>query len=280
MSSAQLGTLVTYNPWTIGATTLLADVTARFDELGIHHVAVVDSERHVIGILSESDLLRSRQAERTLAAVGGGPDTDDAPAVFARDVMSRQVVSVPLTATAADALRVLLDKQIHALPVVQDRRLIGMISSRDFLREFSYGEVPASHEPIASLLGEPGPEPLDPDATLDEAFLAMHESGVSRLAVAKDGCPVGILTQRDIIRERCRQMENEGGGLNSQPPSDTIHSAVRSSPILRPGHRLCDAAAAMVDQRLPAVTIVNPSNRLLGLVTEDDILRVLYDAQA
>ena len=279
MPAARLGTLVTYNPWTIAATTLLADVAVRFDELGIHHVVVVDSERHVIGILSESDLLRSRQAERTLAAVGGGPETDDAPAVFARDVMSRQVVTVPFTATAADALRVLLDKQIHALPVVQDGRLIGMISSRDFLREFSYGELPASLEPIASLLGGPSPEPLDPDATLDEAFLAMHESGVSCLAVARDGCPLGILTQRDIIRERCRRMDS-GSGPEFLPPSDTIHPAVHSSPMLRPGNRLCDAAAAMVDQRLPAVTIVNPSNRLLGLITEDDILRVLYDAQA
>ena len=45
MSGTSLGTLVTYNPWSIGPTALLDDVAARFDELRIHHVAVVDAER-------------------------------------------------------------------------------------------------------------------------------------------------------------------------------------------------------------------------------------------
>ena len=41
-----------------------------------------------------------------------------------------------------------------------------------------------------------------------------------------------------------------------------------------------EAAAAMVEHGLPAVAVSNQSNRLLGLITEDDLLRVLYDAQA
>jgi CBS domain-containing protein len=43
---------------------------------------------------------------------------------------------------------------------------------------------------------------------------------------------------------------------------------------------LCEAAAAMVEHGLPAVTVVNQSNRHLGLITEDDLLGVLYDAEA
>jgi CBS domain-containing protein len=36
----------------------------------------------------------------------------------------------------------------------------------------------------------------------------------------------------------------------------------------------------MVEQSLPAVTIVNQASRLLGIVTEDDILQVMYDGSA
>ena len=106
----------------------------------------------------------------------------------------------------------------------------------------------------------------------------MHETGIGCLAVAKGGCPLGILTQRDIVREKCRLIEegSDVGGLHTA----TVVSAVRDSPAIRPGQRLCEAAAAMIELRLPAVTIVNQSNRLLGLVTEDDILRVMYDAEA
>jgi len=275
---SSLGTLVTYNPWTVGPTALLHDIAARFDELGVHHVPVVDAERRVIGLVSESDILRARQASRLVTAGGGGADTDDAPAVFARDAMTRQIVAVAVKSTFADALRFLLERQIHALPVVDDGRLIGMISSRDFLREFSYGELPCSREPISSLLANTAPEPLDPDTSLDDAFLAMQETGAGCLAVAKSGCPLGVLAQRDIVREKCRLIEE--GSASDELRTAPILSAVRSSPTIRPGQRLCEAAAAMIELRLPAVTIVNQSNRLLGLVSEDDLLRVLYDAEA
>jgi CBS domain-containing protein len=276
---SSLGTLVTYNPWTVGPTAMLSDVAASFDELGVHHVPVVDGERRVIGMLSESDLLRCRQAARVVAVGGGVADTDDAPAVFARDAMSKQVLSIGARSTFADALKLLLERHIHVLPVVDGGRLVGMVSSRDFLREFSYGELPCSRAPISSLLAATAPEPLDPDASLDDAFLAMHETGVSCLAVAKGGCPLGVLAQRDIIREKCRLIEEDLTGDELRPAA-TILSAVRSSPAIRPGQRLCEAAAAMIELGLPAVTIVNQSNRLLGLVSEDDVLRVLYDAEA
>jgi CBS domain-containing protein len=55
---------------------------------------------------------------------------------------------------------------------------------------------------------------------------------------------------------------------------------IRESPAIRPGQRLCEAASAMIAGDLPAVTIINQANRLLGLVTEDDILRWMYDEAA
>ena len=276
MAATNLGTLVTYNPWSVGPTVLLDDVAARFEELRIHHVPVVNAERQVIGMLSETDLLRARQKQRMVLAGGAGTETEDAPVVFARDGMSRDVVFVSPKSSFADALRLLLDRHIHALPVVEEGKLVGVISSRDFLREFSYGEMECACEPISQLLRARGPEPLEPDATLDEALLAMHDAGVNCLAVAQGNCPLGMVAQRDIVREKYR-LEAEASAPNR--PANILR-VTRNSPAIRSGQRLCEAAAAMVDHGLPAVTVVNQSNRLLGLVTEDDLLRVLYDAQA
>lgn len=276
MVATNLGTLVTYNPWSVSPTVLLDEVAARFEELRIHHVPVVDAERQVIGMLSETDLLRARQKQRMALVGGAGAETEDAPVVFARDGMSRDVVFVSPKSSFADALRLLLDRHIHALPVVEEGKLVGVISSRDFLREFSYGEMECAREPISQLLRARGPEPLEPDATLDEALLAMHDAGVNCLAVGQGNCPLGMVAQRDIVREKCR-LESEASAPNR--PANILR-VTRNSPAIRSGQRLCEAAAAMVDHGLPAVTVVNQSNRLLGLVTEDDLLRVLYDAQA
>jgi CBS domain-containing protein len=275
MPATALGTLVTYNPWTVGPTALLEDVAARFDELQLHHVSVVDAERRVIGMLSDTDLLRAKQTQRLVHAGGGAADTDDAPLVFARDVMTRRVVSIGREATAALALSLLLKNHIHALPVVERGRLVGLVTSRDFLREFSYGDLPQSRAAVSSLLLPTTPEPVDPETPLDEVLLAMQEAGVGCLAAAKDGCPLGVLSQRDIVREKYRA----GDGQGEFRPAQTVQHVIRNSPLIRPGQRLCEAASAMIDERLPAVTVVNQSGRLLGLVTEDDLLRVLYDAQ-
>jgi CBS domain-containing protein len=279
MSGTSLGTLVTFNPWTVGPTALLDEVASRFAELGIHHVPVVDAERHVIGILSETDLLRARQSRRTVMIGNSLADTDDAPLVFARDVMSRQVVSIPPTANFADALALQLDRQIHALPVVDQDRLVGMICSRDFLREFSYGDLDCSRNPVSGVLKGSALPPLASDTTLDVALLVMHEEGVACLAVAQGDCPLGVVSVRDIVREKCR-IDEQAEYHQEMQPNETVVRILRNSPPIRSGQRLCEAAAAMVEHTLPAVTVVNQSNHLLGLVTEDDLLRVMYDALA
>ena len=278
MSGTKLGTLVTYNPWSVAPTALLEEVAARFEELGIHHVAVVDSDRRAIGMLSETDLLRARQAQRLALVAAGVSDTDDAPLVFARDVMSRDILSIPTSANFRQALDLLLQRRIHALPVVEQGRLLGMVTSRDFIREFSYGELSGAREQVASLLKSKPPEAISPDSSLDDALLTMHDSGVACLAVVQGDCPVGVVSQRDIVREKCRLDEQEDLHQGVRP-AGSIKQVTRNSPAIRSGQRLCEAAAAIIDHSLPAVTVVNQANRLLGLITEDDLLQVLYDGQ-
>ena len=279
MSGNSLGTLVTFNPWTVGPTALVDEIATRFTELGIHHVPVIDADRRLIGIVSETDLLRARQSRRAVLIGNGLSDTDDAPLVFARDVMSRHVVSILLTANFADALALQLDRQIHALPVIDDERLVGMICSRDFLREFSYGELDCTRNPISTLLKGPATASLLPDTTLDDALLAMHEAGVASFAVAQGDCPLGVVSLRDIVREKCR-VDEQAEYHQEMGMDTTIVRVLRNSPAIRSGQRLCEAAAAMIEHTLPAVTVVNQTNRLLGLVTEDDLLKVMYDALA
>jgi CBS domain-containing protein len=279
MSGTTLGTLITYNPWAVGPAALLDEIAARFADLGVHHVPVIDTERRVIGMLSETDLLRARQSQRPVLAGAPLSDTDDAPLIFARDVMSREVVTISPSGDLHEALGLLLQQQIHALPVVDSDRLIGMVSSRDFLREFSYGEIDCANEPVSRLIKSQPPEPLAPDATLDEALLAMQDSGISSLAVAQGNCPLGIVSQRDIVREKCRA-EEQAEYHQEMRLAPTVLRVLQNSPAIRTGQRLCEAAAAMIDHGLPAVTVVNQSSKLLGLITEDDLLQVMYDAQA
>jgi CBS domain-containing protein len=87
-------------------------------------IAVVDNER-LIGIFSERDLmnrvvLKGRNPEYTLVG----------------DVMTSPVITIPRSLTADDALKLMDERQIRHLPVVNaDGKLLGMLSVRSLLHE-------------------------------------------------------------------------------------------------------------------------------------------------
>jgi CBS domain-containing protein len=276
MSEINLETLITYNPWSVRPETPLAEITERFAALGIHHVPVVNEDRELVGMVSETDLLRARQQRRAVAVGCGGPEEVDPAAESAADVMSRKLVMAGPQDSPRQVLQVLLAYRIHALPVVHHGRLTGLITSRDFVREFSYGELPNSRETVSKFLRPPA-DPLEPDTRLDEAFLAMQEIGSNCLAVAQGGCPLGVVTLRDIVRARCEAMEAAGEDLLPTQLPVVVRIMHRAPPV-RPGQRLLEAALVMVQEGLPASVVINQANRLMGLVTEDDLLRVMHDA--
>ena len=162
------------------------------------------------------------------------------------------------------------------MPVVSAGRLIGVVTSDDFLREYSYGDLPGSRDAVASHL-PPRHETLDPDTTLDAALLAMQESGHSHMAVVHGGCPVGIASQSDIIRARCEERRPDRRQRHDEPdrPGNTVASVMLRTPPFRPGQRLCEAAAAMVEHQLSAIVVTNQANRFLGILTDTDLLELM-----
>lgn len=87
----------------------------------VHHLPVVDGRHHVLGLVSDRDLLG--------ALAGDKNRTDPIGAV-----MTANVTTVRATTHAHTAARLMLDVGIHSLPVVgDDGALIGMITASDFL---------------------------------------------------------------------------------------------------------------------------------------------------
>lgn len=277
-----LGTLITFNPWAVGPTVPVEEIAQQFQVLQIRHVPVVDDQRRVIGMISERDLLRNWQrreehsGDLACGSVWNG--------TLARDIMTQEVVTITPDVSFKEALKILLSRPIHALPVVENEQLLGVISSRDFLRELSYGELPGSRQTLQELLGGRPVEWLESDTPLDEALLTMQREGVAAMPVVKGGCPLGVVTQRAIVRARRPGRGPAPDTSPSQSPprwvARTVDQIAEASPILRPGQRLCEAAAAMLQHQAFAVLVVSAANRLLGVVTEDDLLHVLYDALA
>ncbi|ODS00157.1 hypothetical protein AUC68_03335 [Methyloceanibacter methanicus] len=83
-------------------------------------VLVVDQDGKLVGIFT------GRDAVRTLAE---GKSAEVTPL---GEAMTRNPVTVPPTASAVDALREMSDRGIRHLPVVENERIIGVVSRGDF----------------------------------------------------------------------------------------------------------------------------------------------------
>jgi CBS domain-containing protein len=116
-----------------------------------------------------------------------------------REAMTSGPAVVQASTTAAEAARTMKDENVGSLPVVEDGRLVGMVTDRDLaLRVLGEGREPgvAVSEVCASDLVT-----IDPAQTLAEAARLMADHQLRRLPVVEeDGRLVGIVAQADIAR--------------------------------------------------------------------------------
>jgi CBS-domain-containing membrane protein len=103
---------------------------------------VIDSANRVIGVVSEADLLVKEAVQATgtsiVAALRHFREEEKAKGVTAADLMTRPAMTVGPDASVAEAARILYDRRIKRLPVVDAAgRLLGIISRSDVLAVFS-----------------------------------------------------------------------------------------------------------------------------------------------
>ncbi len=99
----------------------------------IRHLPVVEGEK-VVGIISERDLFRSSLAQ----ALGyGNKDTREVMKTLRiKDIMVKQVISISPDTDLKDAVALMVERKIGCLPVVQDHKLVGLITETDILVQY------------------------------------------------------------------------------------------------------------------------------------------------
>jgi CBS domain-containing protein len=99
----------------------------------IRHLPVVSGEK-VVGIISERDLFRSSLAQ----ALGyGNKDSREVMRTLRiKDVMVKKVVTITPDTELKDAVAIMVERKIGCLPVVQDDKLLGLITETDILLQY------------------------------------------------------------------------------------------------------------------------------------------------
>lgn len=119
-----------------------------------------------------------------------------------REVMTKNPLSLPDTATLSQAARAMRDSHIGVVLVTDDRdRLAGLVTDRDIVvRAIAEGHDP-NHVQLSRVLSKPEFK-LEPDAPIDQAIQMMGQSHVRRIPVVENGRCVGIVSLGDLAVAR------------------------------------------------------------------------------
>ncbi len=133
-----------------------------------------------------------------------------------RDLMTKDVTTIPSDATVTEAARALEAAGVGSLPVLDGGRPVGIVTDRDLvLRVLAPGK-----DPEATTAGDVVTSPLvslSSDRSLDEAVFLMSSKRIRRLPVVDEGRLVGFLSQADIALHESAEISGLAVARISEP---------------------------------------------------------------
>ena len=133
MEVNSISTLMTYNPLCVFADDPVSDVYTIMMEQDIRHVPVIDRDGRVEGVISQRDLIKHALfALDDLNVLEKKANLSD---LSARSIMTPDPETITTDIPVSEAARLLLDNKIGCLPVTDGRKIIGIVTESDFVKQ-------------------------------------------------------------------------------------------------------------------------------------------------
>ncbi|SNS09965.1 CBS domain-containing protein [Anaerovirgula multivorans] len=144
--------------------------------------------------------------------------------MLAKDIMTREVITVRKEDTVEDVIKLLLDHNVSGLPVVdEENRVVGIITEGDLIYRSKNLHLPAYFTLLDSYIFLENPKNLETqirkmagykveevmtaevivvneEETIETVATLMTEKKVNRIPVVKEDELVGVISRRDIIK--------------------------------------------------------------------------------
>ncbi|MFC0432044.1 CBS domain-containing protein [Kutzneria buriramensis] len=152
MKHREISTVMTADVAVVRGDTPFKNIVALMAENHISGVPVITEDQRVVGIVSETDLLRGTSEHHRPFFAGGRHGYD--PHTVAAEMMTSPAVCVHPDTTVAHAAKLLAEEGVHRMPVVDaEGRLVGIVTRRDVLRVFLRSDQELREEILAEVFG-------------------------------------------------------------------------------------------------------------------------------
>ncbi len=163
-------------------------------ENGIGSLPIVDKEGKCVGIVTERDFALALAGSLTNETVG--------------DLMIKDVITTTLGTPIESCSKIMVRNNLRRIPVVEEDKLVGIVTSSDILRFFGDKEMFASMTSTSGLdvLKRTISDIVKPNISVTESYVKLGdlcnllaEKNIGGVPVVDDDKLVGIITERDIL---------------------------------------------------------------------------------
>lgn len=123
---------MTAKPFIIAPDTSVAEALSLMRQNSVRRLPVVDKKGHLVGIVSEKDLLYASPSPATSLSVYEIGYLLSKLKV--EEIMTKKVITVVPMAPIEEAARIMVDNKIGGLPVMEGERLVGIITETDVFK--------------------------------------------------------------------------------------------------------------------------------------------------
>ena len=124
----------------------------------------------------------------------------------------REVATISADARVSEAVKVLGERRIGALPVVEGDRIVGIMSERDVIYCLKDHGAEVLDWPVSRLMTSPAIT-VDPSTDVLNALALITRKRVRHLPVVSDGQLVGIVSIGDLVKYRIERIEFEAQAM-------------------------------------------------------------------
>lgn len=215
---------------------------------------VILSHNEPIGILTERDIVFA--ANWLL----GQPD------LLVKEVMNKPVMTASEDMAVDQAHQIFSQHTIRHL-VVLDRRLemVGIFTQTDLVRSLREKAFTGVRD-VSQLMSDQVLH-VAPDVPARYALSLMARRSVSCIVVVENGQPVGMFTERDVVR--CIA---EGVDLSAIPVGSVMSHSIIATPLTTAPH---ESISLMLKKSIRRLLVTDENGALTGILTQTDIGRVL-----
>jgi CBS domain-containing protein/ribosome-associated translation inhibitor RaiA len=176
-----------------------------------------------------------------------------------RDWMSTDLVTATPDEPLSELLGKMASRDVHELPVVQGRRLVGLVTLAAVARRKNLSPSTKAESIMAT------PPSVDAEDALPTAAEKMLSAGYRAVPVMEGGELVGVVSRTDLVRALADAEDAEGvlaeGVMTPQP------QVVREEETIDQAHRIMET----LEER--SVPVVDRNGRLVGVVGLKDLAR-------